>query len=50
MTFTEAVAALQDNGYYYVCRRMLSGCDFNTPEGQAYMTEQEVIDLAESLS
>ena len=50
MTFTEAVAILEKKGYTYHCRRMISGCDFTTPDGQEYFTEVQVIELAESLS
>ena len=50
MTFPEAVAALAEHGYVYHCRRMISGCDFTTPEGQEYLTEAQVIALAKSLS
>ena len=50
MTFPEAVAALAEHGYVYHCRRMISGCDFTTPEGQKYLTEAQVISLAKSLS
>ena len=50
MTFTEAVAILSEHGYEYYCRRMISGCDFSTPEGQKYLTEKEVIELAIQMS
>ena len=50
MNFAEAVESLKDHGYIYHCRRMISGCDFTTPDGQEYLTEKEVIALAESLA
>lgn len=50
MTFTEAVDKLTEAGYYYFGRRMISGCDFDDPNGECLLlTENEVIKLAESL-
>ena len=48
MTFTEAVDILTEYGYTYYCRKILSGCDFDGPDGQVYLTEEQVIDLATS--
>ena len=50
MTFTEAVELLKEHGYKYHCRRMISGCDFTTPDGQDYLTEEQVIELAEQVA
>ena len=51
MEFSNAVALLEKEGYTYYGRRMLSGCDFDTPNGsQLYLTEAEVIKRAECLN
>ena len=48
MEFQEAVAVLVEQGYTYYGRRMLSGCDFDTPTGaQVFLTTDEVILRAE---
>ena len=48
MEFTEAVAILTERGYTYYGRRMLSGCDFDAPDGsQLFLTTEEVILRAE---
>ena len=50
MTFTEAVNALETVGYKYYGQLMMSGCDFDDPDGnQLYLTEKQTIELAESL-
>ena len=50
MTFTQAVDTLTEAGYYYFGRLMISGCDFDDPNGERlFLTEGEVIKLAESL-
>lgn len=50
MTFQDAVALLEEKGYSYFGRRMISGCDFDDPNGERlYLTENETIKLAESL-
>jgi hypothetical protein len=51
ISFAQAVALLEKEGYTYYGRRMLSGCDFDTPTGsQLYLTESEVITRAECLN
>ena len=50
MTFSEAVALLEKEGYVYYGRRMLSGCDFDTPSGeQLFLTVDEVMLRASKL-
>ena len=50
MTFTQAVDKLTEAGYYYFGRLMISGCDFDDPNGErVFLTEGEVIKLASDL-
>lgn len=50
MEFTNAVALLQEEGYIYYGRLMISGCDFDNPNGErVFLTEGEVIKLASEL-
>ena len=50
MEFTNAVALLQEEGYIYYGRLMISGCDLDAPNGdRLLLTEGEVVKLAESL-
>ena len=48
MDFLEAKGILVKKGYKYYCARMISGYDFDDPEGnQVFLTETEIISLAE---
>ena len=48
MDFLEAKGILVKKGYKYYCARMISGYDFDDPEGnQVFLTETEIISLAQ---
>ena len=50
MDFLTAKALLEQQGYLYFGARMISGFDFDTPEGEVIaLTENEIIQLAKDL-
>ena len=50
MTYEQAIAALEAAGYRYYGRLMMSGLDFDDPQGnRIFLTEKQTIELAESL-
>ncbi|QIN97016.1 hypothetical protein [Synechococcus phage S-H34] len=50
MTFAQALDALEAAGYAYFGRLMMSGLDFDDPNGERlYLTEKQAVELAESL-
>ena len=48
MDFIVAKALLEEQGYIYFGARMISGFDFDSPEGERVaLTENEIINLAQ---
>ena len=48
MTYPEAIAALEAAGYKYYGRLMMSGLDFDDPDGNPIqLTEKQTMELAQ---
>lgn len=50
MTTQEAIKILEESGYTYFFRRMISGYEFETPDGETvHLTEGEIVKLSETV-
>jgi len=51
MTTQEAIKILEEVGYIYYFQRMVSGYEFDNPEGETiHLTDGEIVKLANNIS